>query len=231
MVEDVWSERIYTRRYVESVRGILLCGINPGDGAEGRATSYIEGAVKSFFSDPNSQNGQFPYQRRIRDWFRIWGHRLEEVSPRKLERSISQANWFAESTRHAGALYSRAKLIECAEAEFIPILETVRPRLLVFFGVQHLPGAFADRRLRERETAIFGSVTDEMAPTWHTRSSGRGRFRAMSMAFERCQVLGLPHPTPPSRALSDSDVALLGPMFSSALAASGILDHLSALVS
>lgn len=230
---DVWGSRIYTRRYDESVGGILLCGINPGDGAEHRETTYVEDAPKSFFSDtdPTCQNGKFPYQRRIREWFRTWGHPLDEAKDGPLERSISQANWIGESTRYAGAFYEWRFLVERAGEEFFPILEAVRPRMILFFGVQHLPRAFADPRLRDREVALFGAVTKGLHSIWKERASGKGRFRATAMSFERCQVLGLPHPTPPSRALANEDVAKLGPEFSAALAASGIIERAHARAS
>ena len=219
---STWDDRIYTKRFAESVGGILLCGINPGDGGGGRVQTFNEGAPKSYFSDVTCQNASFRFQRRIRDWFRLWGHPLSEARPGKFERSISQANWIGESTRYADEHYSREALVKCAKAQFFPILEAVRPRLLVFFGVQHLPGAFSDPRLRDREVELFGAVTSEMQPIWKDRSIGKGRFRAMSMGFERCQVLGLPHPTPKSRPLSDEDAAQLKDVFSRALVQSGL---------
>jgi hypothetical protein len=222
--DRIWADRIYTQRSEKSVGGMLLCGINPGDGGGGEAIAYAEDAPKSFFSDPTCQNASFPYQRRIREWFALWGHALRTTRPGDLELAISQTNWFAQSTQFAGGLYGREALVACAAEEFLPVLEIVKPRLLVFFGVQHLPGAFADERLRSRLEALFGTVTKPLSePIWFTRSRGGRRFRAMTMEFKNLQVVGLPHPTPRSGALAMEDARKLGGVFSAALKASRIV--------
>ncbi len=218
---DFWKKRIVTTKYYETVGGIMLCGINWGGGG-GAATEIGLTERRSFFSDVTTKNANYPFQSKIREWFKIWGYPLANDEPGPLERSISQTNWIAEASRHADGFYTQANLVQCAEEEFLPVLEAVSPRLLIFLGVQHLPGAFAHPRLREREQDLLGPLKSECESHWHDRVGGGRRFRATTMAFEHCFVLGLPHPTPKSWPLSNEDVANLSGLFRLAIESSGI---------
>jgi hypothetical protein len=219
---DLWKQRIATKKYDESIGGIMLCGINWGGGG-GLADDAAFSDEPSFFSDTTTRNANYRYQSKIREWFASWGFELRTDDPGRLERSISQTNWIVEGSPHANEIYTVKNLVGCASQEFLPVLTAVAPRLLIFFGIQRLPNAFAHRSLRGRLEELFGPTKCELEDRWYNRLINGRRFRATTMALERCFVLGLPHPTPQSGALARDDVAQMGRVFREAMQAGGFV--------
>lgn len=220
-MSKLWEKRIATKQYPASVRGLMLCGINWGDGGGG---SQFEGLREepSFFSDIKSKNASYPFQKTLREWFKLWGHNLNTEASGPLERAISHTNWIAEGSVNAEAIYTRANLLKFAEPQFFPVLGAVRPRLLLFLGLQ-LAETFKDRSLLKNAEKVLGPLKSEYKEEWYQRHGGGRRFRATTMEFKDCFVLGLPHPTPPSGALSHADAAQFREVFEKALNTSGIL--------
>jgi hypothetical protein len=219
--ESEIRKRIATAIYPESMGGILLCGINWGDG--GGANVAVEATkAASFFSDTSQEN--YPFQRTICKWFALWGHELETVPGKEgaLERCITHTNWIADGSKHADAVYTRKKLVACAEAEFFPTLDYFRPRLLIFFGVL-LIEAFADKSLRQKIEKMLGPIECNPKPTWLNRAAGKRRYRVQQMRFTNCLVIGLPHPTPKFSRLADQDVQQMNDFMTKAITKSGVL--------
>jgi hypothetical protein len=211
--------RIGTKIFAESKGGILLCGINWGDG--GSSTSIEVSKEPSFFSDTPQEN--YLFQRTICKWFGLWGHELGTVKGKvgPLERCITHTNWLAEGSKHADVVYTRKNLVACAEEEFLPLLEYFRPRLLIFFGVL-LIEAFADKSLRQKIEDILGQMHCHQKPQWFKKTNGGRRFRVQRMRFKDCVVIGLPHPTPKASRLADQDVQQMLAVMSNAITESGV---------
>lgn len=79
---------------VDSRGGLIICGMNYGDGGGG------PGMANPHLAPPGTFCGKansYPYQRTFIKWLGLWGHSCNEGG--MLDRLISQTNFFLDSSR------------------------------------------------------------------------------------------------------------------------------------
>jgi len=101
-------------------------------------------------------------------------------------------NWLPTKARKIKGRRVLTELLEPKHADrFWRHVETFEPRLILFFG-SPLLSAFAETSDTPTRTAVLGALKGEgeLLPADYI---GR-RFQSRHMAYERCDVVGLPHP-------------------------------------
>lgn len=143
------------------------------------------------------------YDNIIMKWFGLWGHPLSRSEPMSFERSIVQTNWCNTQAHAMDGDYS--KLSEPEQIDnFIGHIDYFKPRVILFMG-SRLIDALQGPAVRERFEAITGKCTKE-ASAQQKKFAGR-RFKFVFQSFERCEVVGLPHPSS-SHGISDDYITL-----------------------
>jgi hypothetical protein len=193
--------------------GIMLCGYEWGeeDGKDESTASspYPKSYPDCVFSNKASwpQYGndanKWPYDRRIREWFKLWGHELKRAEG-DFEKCLLQTNWCDTQGHHMEGDYQTKLLADEQVKNFIKHINGFRPKLIIFFGssmINFLQCAKVLHPFVDIMGAAKGNVVFHLRPF-----SGR-RFRVGFQEFERCKVISLPHPSG-SRALSDGYIKL-----------------------
>lgn len=177
--------------------GIVLCGINWGGDPHKVEPDNDNSKMPTFFSDAQLNN--YPYSRKIKRWFELWGHPLQEDSSMAsdFEHSIAQMNWLTNQSKNMNNQNIRTECIK-NKIEFFSRLELLRPRLIFFFSV-NLLDALNDPSCIEDAKKILGKKKQELIKIQKDvpLMSGKKcrRFRVGFQAFEKCEIVALPHPT------------------------------------
>ena len=184
------------------VDGLMICGIKWG----GEPYRPQEPQLPSFFSD--ALVNSYRFRNRLLRWFELWGHPLvtERGHEGPFERSISHMNWLPDQAR---SVRGRDIWTECVahRQRFLRYAATLKPKAILFCGLTLLRALNTPECLRGAEE-LFGRFSDPRFLRKDVGESGRllKRFTFGFQVFERCQVLGVPHPTG-SIGLSDAYVA------------------------
>lgn len=183
--------------------GLLICGINSGWSIEDERNynagiHYWEGNYKSFFSDKNVQN--FPFRNRIVSWFSLWGYELAQTEEQagQFEKSIVQTNWLQSCSHDVKNIHVYSECINDSD-DFLSICETLKPRIIFFFGKSLLP-AFASKELEDKVQKIFGNKKHEYI-RWlqkdgiYSADKPARRFKIGFQEYENLNVICFPHIT------------------------------------
>lgn len=188
----------------------MICGYEWGGGdeeTEGGNEPQIDEVVECTFANKDLRYGSaalgWPYDKRIKKWFEMWGHPLNHDNPGDFEKSIIQTNWC--DTQNPGMNGDYTALWNPAQVDnFLSHCKHFSPRLILLMG-SRLIDALQHPSTLEQFEAIAGKCTKGR----HTvqKPSRFRRFKIGFQAFERCDVVCLPHPSA-SRGLSDDYIAL-----------------------
>jgi hypothetical protein len=205
-------------------QGIMLCGYEWGGSDEVSESAVLPNSVEAetvdvIFSNKAPRYGtdseRWPYDRKVRDWFRIWGHELRRDGVGgDFEKSIVQTNWCDTQAPNMTNVNYQSKLLDPAQIEnFIQHLAYFEPRVLMFFGSamgQYLNASTVKPLIQTVLGKEMTGLKYEKLPF-----SGR-RFNVGFQTFERCHVVSLPHPSG-SRGLSPDYIGLFSPVIGSIL--------------
>jgi hypothetical protein len=196
--------------FPEQRGGLMICGYEWGGGdeeAEGGDAPRIEEAAICTFANKDLRYGpaalSWPYDRRIKKWFAIWGHPLNPDDPGDFERSIIQTNWCDSQNPRMNGDYT-ALWAPAQSNNFLNHVKHFAPRLILLMG-SRLIDALQHPSTLEGFESIAGKRTSP--PQIVQKPSTFRRFKIGFQAFERCDVICLPHPSS-SHGLSDEYIAL-----------------------
>lgn len=197
--------------FPEQQGGLMICGYEWGGGDEetdsDEAPRMDEDAICTF-ANKNLRYGPaalgWPYDKRIRKWFSMWGHPLNHDRPGEFEKSIVQTNWCNSQNSRMNGEYT-ALSNPAQVANFLDHVRHFSPRLILLMG-SRLIDALQHPSTLERFEAIVGACTKPRHAV--QRPSSFRRFKISFQSFERCDVVCLPHPSS-SHGLSDDYIALL----------------------
>ena len=204
--------------------GIMICGYEWGGDDE--ITENVTTADPSqvtnlgvIFSNKAPFYGSvaesWPYDKKIRDWFRIWGHELQrDGNGGDFEKCLLQTNWCDTQAPNMTNINYQKKLLDPVQiSNFIEHVKHFEPRVLMFFGSR------MGRLLNAKEVIDkFQEIVGKEIETFRYEKypfSGR-RFNVGFQAFERCNVIALPHPSG-SHGLSPEYIKLFTPKIGSIL--------------
>jgi hypothetical protein len=217
--------------------GIMLCGYEWGYSKADREREEKQGPpVLDFskndavFSNKAAFYGEcaknFRYDQRIIKWFGLWGHPLSEEKG-AFEKTLVQTNWCDGCDHHVEGDYRDKLLAPDQVANFLKHVETLRPRLILFFGSRMI-GILQDRRVIAPFQEIAGKIVPiDGKPLLILRKDFQGQgFNVGFQDFERCQVVGLPHPAG-THGLSDDYIALFRQEIGSRIQEVKKLKHIS----
>ena len=200
-------------------QGIMLCGYEWGGGDEDVASEEVHADPSKVanlgvvFSNKGLFYGNaaetWPYDKKIREWFRIWGHELRrDALGGDFEKCLLQTNWCNTQAPNMKGVDYRTKLLAPAQvANFIDHVKRFEPRVLMFFGSlmgRLLNTASVAPQFKEIVGPEVKALRYEKLPF-----DGR-RFNVGFQTFERCHVVSLPHPTG-SHGLSTNYIDLFTP--------------------
>lgn len=171
-------------------RGLMICGLEWG-GADAAHDpgAFREGA--SFFSDSAHGN---PFRWKIASWFARWGHPMRSTDPGPFERCVVYTNWLATKAPDTAGRDLPVQLTMPEHADrFWRHVEVLQPRLILLFGSGSLVDAFERTQDAPVRRDALGPFRDanELLPA----SYEGPRHRSTHLAYGRCDVVGLPHPT------------------------------------
>lgn len=182
--------------------GIMLCGYEWGDDGEDEGSGNVgitpDSAACVTFSNKVPRYGNvansWPYDRRIRAWFKLWGHELgREGTGGAFEKCLLQTNWCNTQAPNMDGLDYRKKLLAPDQINnFIKHVDRFRPKLIMFFGISML-SLLNDKDVIHPFTQIMGKITEPMKV--ETKPFDGKKFRLGFQAFEKCRVIALPHPS------------------------------------
>lgn len=193
--------------------GLMICGYEWGESKADREDkangvgSNVNLSAGCTFANKELCYGQkaldWPYDKRIIDWFGLWKHPLNKDHPGEFEKSIVQTNWCDTQAPAMDGNYTR--LTTPAQVDnFIAHIEHFEPRLILFMGSK-LIDALQSPNVLSRFEAIQGKRTQE--PSLAQKPFPGRRFKVWFQTFERCEVVCLPHPSG-SHGLSNSYISL-----------------------
>lgn len=143
------------------------------------------------------------YDNTIMKWLGLWGHPLNRSDPGSFEKSIVQTNWCNTQEHSMSGDYSKLHDPEQID-NFIWHINYFRPRVVLFMG-SRLIDALQAPAVRNKFEEIAGKCMKE-ASAKQKPFDGR-RFKFVFQSFERCEVIGLPHPSS-SHGISDEYIKL-----------------------
>lgn len=179
--------------------GIMICGYEWGEEAN-KDDTYIHEPDMSkdcTFSNKSLRYGEVAktwvkYDKKIRTWFSIWGHPLNEDGlGNDFDKCIIQTNWALGSSGESRAVphYLKDENLD----NFINHLDKLRPKVILFMGNQLLTKILRSQKAWDRFTPIMG---EEIEGIRELRMKGyEGKPLAYINSFEKCIVVGLPHPS------------------------------------
>jgi|SRR5665213_1099820 len=146
---------------------------------------------------------QAKYRTRNIEWLKILGYDIKTDEPTEIEDRIQSTNWLLSENRSDSN--PQEALVESTE-KFLKALYFFKPKVIMLMG-KRLSVVLDDLRVQVQFENKFGKLKGKSQ--W-TRFQPRGRraFNFSYREFERCKVLGLPHPTG-SHGLSDQHLAEL----------------------
>lgn len=209
--------------------GILVCGLEYGMGKEEReadpAVKKIVAPipdVECTYSNLSPRYGDNAlkerFHSRIIKWFRLWGHPLTRNLPDKatdFDRCIAHANWCGtQDYKFSG--YNKAAIPEHVN-HFILHVEKLRPRLIIFVGVQLIYVLQTDEIMRRFQSSSEGGMGSIIPVNGNNlqilkKDFVGKRFRVGFQSFENGEVVALPHTA--SIGLSDQYIEQFKPEMS-----------------
>ena len=191
----------------EQQGGLMICGYEwGGDGAANAGSSFND-TISCTFVNKELRYGpealDWPYDKRIRKWFSLWGRPLDHENPGPFERSLIQTNWCDTQNPRMNGAYTLLWQPEQA-ANFMGHVAYFRPRMVLFMGSKLIDALQAPETLEK-----FEGVVGKCVSPYRTvqRPFDGIRFKVGYQSFERCEVVCFPHPSA-SRGLSDSYIDL-----------------------
>ena len=197
-------------------QGIMLCGYEWGDNKSQEELNDEPVVVEPpadigvIFSNKAPYYGAiadtWPYDRRIRHWFGLWGHELgREGTGGPFEKCLLQTNWCDSQAPNMDGQNYAEKLLHPSQVEnFLHHVKSFQPRLILFLGSSMINFLNSPLVIAGFTRAV-GPITEHLS-FQQKEFSGR-RFRVGFQGFESCQVVSLPHPSG-SHGLSDTYIGL-----------------------
>lgn len=198
----------------------MLCGYEWGEDSHnedprenlGEQSDPIDLEIPITFSNKMPRYGQhaklWPYDARIKRWFEIWGHPLnEESTGSDFDKCLIQTNWCDSQNHHMTGDYHERLLSPNQVENFISHLQMLEPAVIFFFGSKMLE-IMQDAAVLSQVQSIFGKMASE--PIFETKEFVGKKFRVGFQNFERAKFICLPHPSG-SRGLSDAYIELFRP--------------------
>ena len=177
--------------------GLMICGYEWGEESQSKGQEVIIDMTKECtFSNKSLRYGDvaktwIKYDKRIRTWFSMWGHPLnEEGLGDAFDKMIVQTNWAVESKKSRSAIpfYKQDENVD----NFIAHIEELRPKVILFMGSELLTKVLKFYKVRDKFTPIMGNEIEKLQtfrmPDYH------GSLAYINK-FENCTVVGLPHPS------------------------------------
>jgi hypothetical protein len=198
MVATVLEEGFATRITADSYGGLLVVGVNWGDGEgdiEGAESDAI--ATTGTFTDPTSD---YHDQRQLRRWFASWGHPID--SGNRLDRVISQTNLFLDKSGSFRDVARTEDDWSAATSRLGDVVVQLKPGGVLFLSIPSMRRAFshANQKAISSWQAAFGDL----------RWANPCRFGTFEVQFpisdpDRIPVAGITHPS--AWAIWDDDVS------------------------
>lgn len=176
--------------------GLMLCGYEWGGSDDGMDCSDNEPnrAVQCTFAGKTKEMvGNDRYDGNLKKWFEIWGHPLKtDLLGGDFEKSMVQTNWMNTQSESMNGRYHL--LTEPVQIDnFILHIETLQPRLIIFFGME-LSRCLNHADVRLRFEKIAGKALFE--PDAKVKDvEGCRKYRFIFQDFENCRTVCLPHPS------------------------------------
>lgn len=179
--------------------GLMICGYEWGDGAnkDENYLSELDMSQACTFSNKSLRYGDISktwvhYDQKIRSWFSTWGHPLNEQGlGENFDKCIIQTNWALGSAKESNDVnyYLQDENLE----NFIAHISELKPTVIFFMGSQLLTKALRSQKAWGKFISIMG---DQIEPLRAIRMpSYSGKPLTYINKFERCTVVGLPHPS------------------------------------
>ena len=198
--------------------GIMICGYEWG-GNDNESEKKIEIIEKIndlgvTFSNKAPFYGQvannWPYDRRIRKWFKLWGHELNrEGTGGNFEKCLLQTNWCNTQAPNMDKNKNYAKKLLAPDQikNFLDHIVYFRPKLILFFGSSMIH--FLNNKIVLDEfSKTMGPITKNLI--FPSKVFEGRRFKVGFQNFEKCKVVSLPHPSR-SIGLKDDYINLFSP--------------------
>ncbi|AUZ05942.2 hypothetical protein ADP71_26570 [Vitreoscilla sp. C1] len=179
--------------------GLMICGYDYGeeDSKNGGEEIVPDMSKDCTFSNKSLRYGEIAhtwvrYDKKIRTWFSIWGHPLNENGlGDDFDKCIIQTNWALGSSPKSKKIsyYLKDENI----ANFIEHVTILQPKVILFMGNQLLTKVLRSQKVWDQFTPIMG---DQIEPLRAIRMEGyEGKPLAYINKFTQCTVVGLPHPS------------------------------------
>lgn len=194
--------------------GIMLCGYEWGDSKEDQKereqniAQSIDYRAECTFSDKHKRYGEkartWAYDKRIKKWFNIFGHPLDEENPKDFDKCIIQTNWCNTQNNHIDDdIY--CKLRDKRQVDnFIYHIKIFNPKIIIFLGSAMIQ-VLQDKNIKKSFMDIVGKEVDPLKLEKNQEFDGK-KFTIGFQKFEKCTVISFPHPSG-SRGLSGSYIA------------------------
>ncbi|MFC0179035.1 hypothetical protein [Thorsellia kenyensis] len=190
--------------------GLMICGYEWGESDETSTEPFDNNEPNECtFSNKVPRYGdvanKWKYDLMIRNWFDIWGHSLDrEGNGGDFDKSILQTNWALGSRKKSAGInyYLSDENIN----NFITHVEILQPTLILFMGSQLLTRVLRNWKARDQFVPIMG---DEIAPRETIRMDGYSGALAYLSKYEKCTVIGLPHPSG-ARGITNEYITYIG---------------------
>ncbi|UOG18733.1 hypothetical protein [Acinetobacter sp. PK01] len=192
--------------------GLVICGYEWGwskaDQENEGKVPPIDFSIPCTFSNKTLRYGEqakgWRYDNKIKKWFTLWGHPLnEDALGSDFDKCIIQTNWAYTSNNSING-YGRF-LEEEAINNFLLHIATLKPKVILFMGSK-LINLLRHEKVWDKFTAIVGNQTSPLEVVRKQEHDGR-KFKVFFEEFETCKVVCFPHPSS-SRGLSDGYIGL-----------------------
>lgn len=212
-MEDKYNIATGIFRGLNDEEGIMICGYEWGGIDELDETEENlcpKSDLGIIFSNKAPHYGEIAnswrYDRRIRIWFKLWGHELlREGIGGDFEKCILQTNWCNTQSQNMKGINYWGKLLATDQIKnFINHVEHFRPKLIIFFG-SAMANILNDKRALEPFVNIMGAITESLH--FPSKPFDGKKFKVGFQSFEKCKVVSLPHPSG-SRGLNDDYIKL-----------------------
>lgn len=183
--------------------GLMICGYEWGfskaDQEELNSESYQAPTeeIEHTFANKARHFGdianKWRYDNTIKKWFELWGFplNLEELGG-DFEKSIVQTNW-ANTQGHSLSNSDYDKLLQREQVDnFLYHVEAFEPKIIMFMGSKMMDYLqYSD--ILERFKSIMGNNLEDRYII--QKDSISTKFKVHFQSFEKCEVIGLPHPS------------------------------------
>lgn len=178
--------------------GLMICGYEWGEESNQNETESTvpDTSKECTFSNKSLRYGEvaktwIKYDKKIRTWFSVWGHPLDENElGQDFDKCIIQTNWALGSSPQSGSIpyYLNDENLE----NFITHIDALRPKVILFMGNQLLTKLLRSQKAWDKFTPIMG---DEIKKLQVLRMQDYHGPLTYINTFEKCVVVGLPHPS------------------------------------